>query len=198
MDNYVNSSGSPAAYTDCALIPTAQGSAYGQVNGNRYKLKKLRVRGCLYALPASDQADANTPIYVRVMLVMDTQPNGAQAQGEDIMQDFGAAGENLYSYQRIAQNSGRFRILKDMINIMQPGVAVTDGSNTNSQTWQGVDFNFQYRPKVPIQVNIAAGNSTPTVAGLESCNIFMLAYAERDGFAQAVVLRGCSRAYYCD
>lgn len=105
-DNYVNSSGTPAAYTDAALIPSAQGSGYGQINGNRYKLKKIRVRGNIYAAPLVDQNDAPYPVTARLLLIMDTQPNGTQAQGETIMQDFGAAGENIHAFKAVSSASG--------------------------------------------------------------------------------------------
>ncbi len=197
-DNYVNSSGVAAAYTDSALIPSAGGSAYGQVVGNRYKLKKFRCRGDLKIATAADQADVGAAVQVRLMLVMDTQPNGAQAQGEDIMQDMGAAAENIYSYKRVADNSGRFRILKDSFETLQPAVSGTDGTNTNSNSWEGKQFTFQYTPRTPIQVNIKSGNATPTVAGLTSCNIFLLCFGITAGAAQAVNIAAVSRAYYCD
>ena len=63
-DAYVDADGSTAAYTASALIPSAIGSGYGQVDGNRYKLKKIRARGQITRAPSSDQADMNvgTPI----------------------------------------------------------------------------------------------------------------------------------------
>lgn len=197
-DNYVNSSGTPAAYTDSALIPSAVGSGYGQVNGNRYKLKKIRVRGAVTKATGSDQADALRSPQVRIMLIMDTQPNGTQAQGEDVMQDFGATQEQIYAFKRVASNSGRFRILKDKFVVIKPTNSQTDGTNTGSIAFDAVPFSFQYQPKTPIQVNIASGNSTPTVAGLQSCNIFMMVVGAISSGAQTIEVVACSRAYYCD
>jgi hypothetical protein len=131
-DNYVNSSATAAAYTDSCLIPTAIGSGYGQINGNRYKLKKLRCRGIIQTPPLQDQADAAYPVFGRLMMVMDTQPNGAQAQGEDIMQDMGAARGNLFTFKRTSASSGRFRILKDKFFVLHPTNSQTDGANTGS------------------------------------------------------------------
>lgn len=199
-DNYVNSSGTAAAYSDSALIPSAVGSGYGQVNGNRYKLKKIRVRGdvAVNILPVQD--DANYARLVRVMLVMDTQPNGTQAQGEDIIQDVGASSENLYAYKRVASSSGRFRILKDQFITLQPTTAQTDGTATSSNGFQSQQFSMQYQPKTPIQVNIKSGNSTPTVAGLETCNIFLLMAGIDAGNGSAVqtFMHASARTYYSD
>ncbi len=192
-DNYVNSSGSAAAYTDSALIPSANGSAYGQVVGNRYKLKKIRVRGRIFPGTAVDQADVSVGAVSRLMLVMDTQPNGAQAQGEDVMQDIGAAGETIFSYKRVADTSGRFRILKDIFMDLNVSAVGTDGTNTNSVGFLAQSFSFQYQPQVPIQVNIKSGNATPTIGGLSSCNIFLLLNSQ-----VGATIVAASRAYYCD
>ncbi len=197
-DNYVNSSGSSAAYTDSCLLPTAIGSAYGEVNGNRYKLKKIRVRGSLRTPVLVDQADAVLPVFVRLMLIHDEQPNGAQAQGEDIMQDIGAAAENLFSYKRVASTSGRFRILKDNFITLQPAVAATDGASTNSSTAEGATFSFQYQPNAPILVNVKSGSATPTIASTINCNMFLLVAANRAGAAIAIGINAASRAYYVD
>ncbi len=197
-DNYVNSSGAAAAYTDSCLVPTAIGSAYGEVNGNRYKLKKIRVRGNILVPVAADQADVLNPTYVRLMLIHDEQPNGAQAQGEDVMQDIGAAGENLYSYKRVASTSGRFRILKDQFYVLDCVVAGTDGTNTNSVGTEGVNFSFQYQPNSPILVNVKSGSSTPTIASTVNCNMFLVVAGTRLGSAVAVTIRAASRAYYVD
>jgi len=97
-DAYMTSDGATTgAYTASALIPSSIGSGYGQIVGNKYNLKGLRVRGAAWISTLSDQPDINSPVYVRLILVMDTQCNGAQAQGEDIMQDMGALQENCFS-----------------------------------------------------------------------------------------------------
>ncbi len=197
-DNYVNSSGTAAAYTDSCLLPTAIGSAYGEVNGNRYKLKKIRVRGNLLLPTVADSADILNPTYVRLMLVHDEQPNGAQAQGEDIMQDFGDIGENLYSFKRVASTSGRFRILKDVFHVIDVAAAGTDGTNTNSVGMEGLNFSFQYQPNSPILVNVKSGSAVPTIASTVNCNMFLLVAGTRLGAAVAVTMRAASRAYYVD
>jgi len=195
---YVNGSGVSAAYTDSCLLPTAIGNAYGQVNGNRYKFKKIRVRGHLSVPVAADQADAGLSTHIRLMLVQDLQPNGAQAQGETVMQDFSGSNENTYSFKRVAASSSRFRILKDKIMILQPTNSQTDGANTGSVAWGDRAFSFQYAPRVPPVVSIASGSTTPTIASTTNMNVFMLAYAERAGSMVPLSVVGCSRVYYTD
>ncbi len=197
-DNFVNSSGASAAYTDSCLLPTAIGSAYGEVNGNRYKLKKIRVRGAISVPVLQDQADMPLPTFVRLMLVHDEQPNGAQAQGEDIMQDIGATGENLHSYKRVASTSGRFRILKDEWITLDSCTAGTDANNTNSVGMEGQLFSFQYQPRVPILVNVKSGSATPTIASTINCNMFLIVAGVRGGNPLGVLIKAASRAYYVD
>jgi len=199
--NYINSSGTAAAYTDSCLLPTAIGSGYGQVNGNRYRLKKIRVRGQLAPGVASDQADVPGTVTVRALLVMDTMPNGAQAQGEDVMQDVGDYSSNAYTFQRVSNTGGRFRILKDKWFRNNPAVAVNNaGATTVSEAYTNSIFKFQWVPKVPVEVNIKAGNATPTVAGLSNLNIFLLAYSYNQGAggAQTVNVNAACRTYYFD
>lgn len=192
-DNYVNGSGTAAAYTDSALIPSANGSAYGQVVGNKYMLKKIRVRGRVIGTSASDQADILPAKAVRLLLVLDTQPNGAQAQGEDVMQDIGAA-ETMYSYMRVANNLNRFRILKDVPMVLNATTSGTDGTNTQTIGFASRTFKFQYTPKTPIPVSIRSGNAAPTIMGLVNCNIFLLLHTE--GVATGIA--AAARAYYSD
>lgn len=193
-DNYVNSSGTAAAYTDSCLLPTAVGSGYGQVQGNKYKFKKIRVRGVVSKSALADQPDVISSITTRLLLVLDTQPNGAQAQGETIMQDVGVS-ETLFSYQLMStQASKRFRVLKDEILEMPVTATGTDGANTMSIGVRSAYFNWTYTPKSPIEVQISSNNATPAIAGALSHNVFLLLHTQ----GLAIEIQGAARAYYCD
>lgn len=194
--NYVQSDGTTVgAYTDSALIPSAAGSGYGQVNGSKYFLKKVRVRGILNNTASSDQADMSAARTVRVVLVHDTQPNGAQAQGEDVFIDMGNAVQNNYNFLSMGSgNGGRFRILSDETFVMDQLTAGTDGANTNSLGYASKEFSMSYTPKKPIQVNIKPNSVTPTTAALANHNIFLLAHSTATG----CTISACARAYFCD
>lgn len=193
---YIASDGTTVtAYTDSALIPSAIGAGYGQVNGSKYFLKKLRVKGAVIPDRLSDQADVASAGSLRVVVVMDTQPNGAQAQGENVYTDMGNATANNFSFLAMAAGAGgRFQILKDKIYVIQPGMAATDGASTNSNVRNAIPFKFNYNFKKPFQVMLKANSSTPTVASLSNCNIFILAHTD----LPSVSITGCSRAYYQD
>lgn len=194
--NYITSDGTTiGAYSDSALIPSAIGAGYGQVVGSKYRLKKIRVRGDVLSAVASDQADVPAPITVRVALILDTRPNGAQAQGEEVFTDVGDAGQCNYAFLAMgAGQAGRFRILKDYWCVLEPRAAGTDGTNTNSIARGGSMFSFTWKPKTPLEVLLKANSSTPTVASLSSANIFLLAHA--GGGTVNSVIRGAARTYY--
>nr|QXP07763.1 MAG: putative capsid protein [Arizlama virus] len=194
--NYVQSDGTTiGAYTDSALIPSAVGAGYGQVNASKFHLKKLRCRGSLIGAVTPDAADVTSAISVRLCLVEDSQPNGAQAQGESVFSDLGNASQCNYGFLAMGAGSGgRFRLLKDKTFILNPGMAGTDGANTNSVVNQGRDFKFNVNFGKPKTVQLKANSSTPTVASLSNYNYFLLAHASTG----AVSLNGCARAYYQD
>lgn len=196
--SYIQSDGTTVgAYTDCALIPSAIGAGYGQVGGNKYFIKNLRVRGELAPSVLSDQADVTSARSVRLLLVHDTQPNGAQAQGEEVMTDLGGGNQCNYSFMAMGAGSGgRFRVLKDRLVHLQPALAGTDGANTNSISFHTAKFAFNYRPKKPIQVVLKANSSTPTVASLSNHNIFLLCHTS--SATPTVTCVGAARCYYQD
>lgn len=193
--NYIQSDGTTVgAYTDSALIPSAIGSGFGQVVGSKYKLRHLMVRGECVPTVASDQADMICPPSIRLVLVQDNQPNGAQAQGEDVFPDMGTNQQNNYSFLAMGTGAGgRFRILAERLLVLKGPVAGTDGASTNSFISQRASFSIS----VPVksQVSLKTNSATPTVASLISHNIFLLAHR---GDGVAVTLTGVARCTYVD
>jgi len=192
--NYIQSDGTTVgAYTDSALIPSAVGAGYGQVVGSKYHLKKIRVRGELIPTTQSDQADMPPPSCVRLCLVHDTRPNGAQAQGEEVFTDVGSAGQVNHSFLAMgAGQAGRFRILADETCELNAVVSGTDGASTTSVVRSGKVFQFSYNFKKPLQVLLKANSATPTVASLSSTNIFLLAHSS----TSSMNVIGVARCYY--
>jgi len=194
--NYVQSDGTTVgAYTDSALIPSAIGAGYGQINGNKFYLKKLRIKGQLTPTVSSDTADVLTASSVRLIFIEDTQPQGAQAQGESVFTDMGSATQAHYSFLAMAAGSGgRFRVLKDKNYMMQPASAGTDGASTVSTVRTGAQFKMNVNFGKPKQVQLKANSSTPTVASLSNFNYFLLAHCSNG----TVTISGCARAYFTD
>jgi len=193
--SYIQSDGATVgAYTDSALIPSAIGAGYGQVQGTKYWIKKIRIKGMFTPTVTSDQADSIVGASLRISLVHDMQPNGAQIQGENIYTDLGSAQQCQFSFLNLGSaRAGAVRILKDRFMLAQPAIVSTDGTNTSSQAWNNVKFSFTYTPKNPIPVRLLANSAVPTIASLSDSNIFMLCHSDRAG-----TLNFGARCYYCD
>lgn len=192
--NYVQSDGTTVgAYTDCAIIPSAIGAGFGQVSGSKYRIKKIRCRGQAVPQPLAAAGGETVTGIVRILLVQDTRPNGAQAQGEDTFLDMGNNSQINWAFMSMgAGQGGRFRILKDYFGKVDPSGAFNDAAATGAVSRNGLTFGFTYKPKVPIDVLLKANSATPTVASLSSCNIYLLAHTD----VGTVTLAGCARCYF--
>ncbi len=196
MDNFIQGDGSTVgAYTDSALIPSAQGTGYGELLGTRYRLKAIRIKGHVLPGKLADQADANPARVVRIVLVMDTNANASQAQGETVFTDFGLDAINVHSFLNMGTTTGKFRILRDMRLMLQPAYGATDGANTQSNVKTGSLFHMQWKPKKPIVITLAASAATPATSQLQSHNIFVLALTDDESIPS---INFVSRAYYCE
>jgi len=195
-DNYIQSDGTTlGAYTDCALIPSANGPGYGQVLGGKYRILKIRIRG-LMAVDAST-AVATVPdnsLMSRLALVMDKNAGGAQLQGETVFSDMGSVYNCIFSYQQQGQATDKYRVLKD--EIFQHDVAAMStafDSNDIKPTYKSVNFSWTYTPAKPLIVNVLTSGSTPAVAQLKDINIFLLGRSSGAGD-----IFFTARCYYTD
>jgi len=173
MTSYMNADGSTvSAYTGSAIIPSAVGNGYGQVIGNKYLIKKIKVRGTVSKVTA-DSVNPLEPVLVRIMLIQDNQPNGAQADPATFLTDWGTAPEFINSYQSISSGSGgRFRILGDKFITLAPMSSTYNAAYQT--TYEKKQFTFSKTWKKGLKVVIKSGASTPAVASLSDCNIFMV------------------------
>lgn len=196
--NYIQSDGTTiGAYTDCALIPSAVGTGYGNIQGSKYLLKGISVRGDVSSAATAAQTSATAARSVRLVLVMDTMPQGSQAQGESVFPDMGSAAQCNYSYLALAAGTGgRFRILADKVVMLQPAIAGTDGANTFSTVLANAQYKMSWKPKRGIVVNIKSSGTTPATSQLSDCNIFLLAHASST--APVLTLNGAARATFQD
>lgn len=187
------------AYAENTLIPSATGTGYGQVIGNHYNLKHIRIRGFIKTLIDSDQVDVHPSLIVRLVLILDTQPNGAQAQGEDIFTDFVNSNSNVHTFLAMGDNPGRFRILQDRRIVLQGTNTAADntGPIRHSHCGEGQDFSIHWKPKETMHVRLkGATGSTPGITELSNANIFLLAL--QSGVTNQVRISACCRAYYCE
>lgn len=201
MTNRINGDGATiTAYTAASIIPSAQGTGYGEILGVRYKLKGIRIKGHCNGVVGSDSADMIPGAVVRIVLVMDTNANAAQAQGENVFTDFGSDTVNVHSFLNMGTTTGKFRILRDMRVVLNPADSINDatgasGTASGSRVLETQLFHMQWKPKTPITVTLAASAATPATAQLQSHNIFVLALTNDTSGA---LIHFCTRAYFCE
>ena len=199
MTSFTNSGGAPASYTDSCIIPSANGTGYGQVVGSRYALKKIRYRFASSLVPTTGGTVLSASPVLRICLVMDTAPNGVQAQGEDIMsQGISANSVSALGFQRVYESSGRFKILRDhFVDLPRESENNATASSVSTASSSYV-HNGIWAPKEPILVNLQPSD-TNSVANVRNVNIFFLVkvYVPQSDSA-TVRVEGVNRVYYCD
>lgn len=211
---YISSDGGDTVSADTCLVPTSIGEGYGQVAGHQYAIKKLHVRGNLALLNLNAQTviDINTPPpTVTLLLVLDRQPNGAQATGSSIIGSNSAASEHQFKRMQFGL-AHRFSILKrkrvqftrciagptfvDPEFDIDPDLGGTRPAFTQtfSYDYDTHDFDFEYTPRAPLKCQILPDNPY-SVAATVDCNIFLLMHTDT---GTVCINRFASRCYFCD
>lgn len=157
--------GSAAVATPLCLFAPTVGAAFNQRIGRSVLVTKIRIRGEIYAGSQAAQNAVDSVAYTRLILVQDQQTNGAQMTGAQLMNDAGAAGTTINSFQN-PNNFGRFRVLKDKIIALQnPNFTGTPGSNNIAQAALVRPFkmNISFREPIKVQFNAVNGGTVADV-----------------------------------
>lgn len=191
--NWANTELPPNVGTPNTLFCPTQGSAINQRIGRKVKLYKLRLRGVVSISIQTNQTVADMAPVMRFILVHDSQTNGTQAQGEDIMDNQSSTSNEMAvcAFQSLA-SLGRFRILKDVKIKCDPIQAVYDGTNIE-QYGQTYQFEMNCIFKKPIEVSFNATNGG-TISDIVD-NSFGLYGITTNSSGVPVVWAAC-RAYY--
>lgn len=173
----IDTTGEVPATGQLVLIP--QGATESSRVGRSCLVTSLYIRGVAIFDPAA-AADAATIGYIYV--VVDTQCNGAAAAATDVLDsaDFSIAMPNL-------NNSQRFRILKRITLVMNPGSGATGAYNT-------VVKPFQCYVKMSLPVEYSS--TTGAIGEIRSNNLFLLAGATQSD--DLISVTGQARVRYYD
>lgn len=135
--------------------------------GRRIGIKKIKIRGDI-ELPATAGTIVQQPaIKCRAILVIDTQTNGAQMTGSNLMSGGANAGICINSYQNLI-SLGRFKVLKDkLFDLSDP--------NFTSGLQNGIHkfFKINHVFTKPLTVNFNATNGG-TIADIVDNSIHFL------------------------
>lgn len=142
--------------TLCAPI---EGTDISTRDGRRIEVYKISIRGVISMTSAPDQTDVLSSPATRLILYVDQQTNGAQSQGEQLMEapSTATAPLSFCSFQSLA-SLGRFRVLRDKVYRGTVMTAGTDGANTNSIATVNVPFTMTVKFKNPLVMRFNATN----------------------------------------
>jgi len=184
----------PAAL--CLFSP-AEGADIADRVGRKVSVHKLSIRGMIYVPSLANQAAGINPFLVRIICYLDEQSNGAQAQGEQLMSNGGAAQAVLtnQTFQSTA-NFGRFRVLKDKTLAIQNPNGAYDGT-ANQIDFNGLirPFKIVYKFRKPVVVRYN-GTNGGTVADVIDNSFHMIAHATN--ISQAPTISFQCRTVYTD
>jgi len=190
------------AYNIAPIIPSAIGSGYGQIVGNKYAIRKLKVRGVILPEASVTQTYSGIDSRTRLLVLMDKQPNGSQVQPTDLLTDWGSNYNNLDSFLAVGTaGASRYRVLFDRTYIHHvEGTSNNTTAGSTSTAQSAIPVKWTKTFKKPLMVNVKSNSSTPAVASLYDCNIFLvgLHYDQSNGTPGNCKLWGTSRCCYVD
>lgn len=170
---------------NCLFSPVT-GNDINNREGRKVNVYKIKIRGLITRITDTTQTTVSADPATRVILVMDTQTNGTQMQGEDLMTTSEASVSITFTgFQNLA-NLGRFRVLKDKTYYPTPNVAVNNASATTvSQAGGNIPFKMNVVFKEPVVVRFNATDGG-TVADIIDNSFHLI--AQRSGNDGSVLL----------
>lgn len=136
------------------LVAIGQGNNQSQRIGNRVTLTEVHINGEIL-FNAVTAATPNSARYVRVLLVLDKQTNGAQLSGENVLKDPASATFNVMAWRDL-EYVKRFQVLAD-IYVRRHNMAINwNGSNTLTSQEH---IPFQIHKKLDLPINFSTTGS---------------------------------------
>lgn len=168
-----------------SLVDISVGSGPNQRIGRTIQLKSVHVNGY-----ASINATADYD-YVRIIVYMDRQCNGAEATPEQILAPDSTGSPGPMSFLNL-ENSKRFYILKDWRWSDEPKLAYNGTTVVGSEVVKDYQFN------ISLDEPIEYGSGGTGIANIKSNNIGILAVCYRKTQTTTSSLRMTCRVRYTD
>lgn len=146
--------------TPGCISAVAQGDGESQRDGRKYLIKSINIKGYVqwpsYTASASVYGDS----FVRFLVVLDTQTNGAQLNAEDVLADPTSTDLDAVAFRNL-QYTSRFKVLKDMIILGKRETLVHNGTNYDSSNMV-VPFECYITKDIPVTTS-ATGATVSTI-----------------------------------
>lgn len=132
-------------------------------DGRKITIKSISVRG--HWLHPSQTAVANTSNICKIMIVQDTQTNGAAFTATDLL-----VADNIYSFHNLA-NSSRFKVLRSKTySISVPSIVPTGAAYATGEVIRSINMNV--RCNIPIEFDSSA--TTGAITTVRSNSIWIV------------------------
>lgn len=174
------------------LFVPVKGSGINERIGRKVNVMKIRIKGTVVVAPQADQTSGDGRSVIRLALVEDTQTNGTQMQGEDVMDGNTSTTATAVNAFQSLDNLGRFRVLKDKTIVMQNPNFGYDGTNLEQQGLART-FKMNIILKKPITVSFNEVNGG-TIADIVDNSWHMIANC--DNASLVPQLTYVARVYY--
>lgn len=163
--------------TALSLSAIAQGDTETTRDGRKVVLKSYDIRGQVRIDSIASEVTIEIPNFIRVLLVLDKQTNGAQFNSEDVLEDTtnydGLSHRNL-QYER------RFKVLKDQTWILKPHPGGLNGAGSAQVTGGDVAV-FHWTGNFTLPVNYSG--DTAVVASIVDQSLHMICIGSQNNGA---------------
>lgn len=153
------------------LTAVGQGDGESNRDGRRYAIRSIHLRGEIRINAAESQTTPKSDELCRIVLVWDSQTNGAQLTATDVMD---GSGTNDFLSLRNLQFTKRFRVLFDKSFHMNTGPANMNEGAANlfahGLIFRHWKYNKTFNPPIPVTMS----GTTADIANVTDNSIHMI------------------------
>lgn len=186
--NWTGTEFDPAASgtTGCLNCP-AQGDGAQNRDGLKFICKSLEIEGTILCTSQTAQTTADIVPEVLIAVILDSQTNGAQAQGEDTYGNLGGNAVLSSHPLRNMTNSSRIKVLKKkLLRGMMPTMVNVGATPT---TFEQTGYTIPFKMFIPLNnmvVKCTTGGTTADVANIVDNSIHLIANASNITLAPTI------------
>ncbi len=152
------------------LTAVAQGDGESNRDGRKFTLKSIHIRGFLETAVQESQATPLSDILCRIVLVHDTQTNGAQLTATEVMDAGGT--DDINSFRNLGFTN-RFKVLHDKTHRILRNNTNEGAVNLFASASTTYPFTINKTFKVPI--NVLMSDTGADIANVTDNSIHMIA-----------------------
>lgn len=154
---------------DC-ISAVAQGDSENERDGRVYHINSIHLKGIVGYPHLGDESTVSDDDVMRVVVVIDSQTNGAEVTATEVMDD---SGTDFLSFRNL-QFTSRFKVLYDETFRLNP-LVVADGAGANNFNSQGTKLPFTFNKKFKIPIRVTCKGTTAVVGSIVDNSIHVLA-----------------------